>query len=323
MRHFDVFNGDADGICALRQLRLAEPLDSILVTGSKHEIGLVERVEAGEGDVVTVLDVSLERNRAAVERLLARGATVRYFDHHFAGTVPSHPRFEAFLDPTGEACTSELVDRHLGSRFRAWAVAGAFGDNLVDAATRLARPLALDARALYRLCLLGEALNYNAYGGAEALALIPPAELYRIAARHEDPLELVRREPVIHRILRRRTHDLARALGQEALAGTLAADVYVLPDEQWSRRVAGTFANRLALAEPHRAHAVLTPRADDAFSVSVRSPPRRAPSAAQFCRRYPTGGGRERAAGIGRLERSRLEAFVREFEDAYRERSVA
>jgi hypothetical protein len=33
MRYHDVFNGDADGICALHQLRLADPLDSILVTG--------------------------------------------------------------------------------------------------------------------------------------------------------------------------------------------------------------------------------------------------------------------------------------------------
>jgi hypothetical protein len=31
MQIFDVFNGDADGICALIQLRLAEPCDSTLV----------------------------------------------------------------------------------------------------------------------------------------------------------------------------------------------------------------------------------------------------------------------------------------------------
>ena len=31
MTRFDVFNGDADGICALLQLRLANPLDTVLV----------------------------------------------------------------------------------------------------------------------------------------------------------------------------------------------------------------------------------------------------------------------------------------------------
>src|SRR6266545_4359511 len=90
MRNIDVFNGDADGLCSLRQLRLAEPVESQLVTGPKRDISLLERVDAGAGDSVTVLDVSLERNRAALLRLLERGARVRYFDHHFAGEVPAH-----------------------------------------------------------------------------------------------------------------------------------------------------------------------------------------------------------------------------------------
>jgi hypothetical protein len=38
----DVFNGDADGICALVQLRLAQPVQSKLVTGVKRDIQLLE-----------------------------------------------------------------------------------------------------------------------------------------------------------------------------------------------------------------------------------------------------------------------------------------
>jgi hypothetical protein len=33
MNNYDVFNGDADGICALVQLRNADPRDAELVTG--------------------------------------------------------------------------------------------------------------------------------------------------------------------------------------------------------------------------------------------------------------------------------------------------
>ena len=33
MTYYDVFNGDADGICALQQLRLHEPRDAVRVTG--------------------------------------------------------------------------------------------------------------------------------------------------------------------------------------------------------------------------------------------------------------------------------------------------
>ena len=40
--YYDVFNGDADGICALHQLRLAEPRPTAeLVTGVKRDIRLL------------------------------------------------------------------------------------------------------------------------------------------------------------------------------------------------------------------------------------------------------------------------------------------
>ncbi|MFA0622220.1 DHH family phosphoesterase, partial [Vibrio sp. 10N.222.49.A4] len=42
--HYDVFNGDADGIIALLQLRLSEPRKSVLVTGVKRDIKLVSQV---------------------------------------------------------------------------------------------------------------------------------------------------------------------------------------------------------------------------------------------------------------------------------------
>lgn len=59
MAHYDVFNGDADGLCALQQLRLANPKSSQRVTGPKRDIALLERVNAKAGDSVTVLDISM------------------------------------------------------------------------------------------------------------------------------------------------------------------------------------------------------------------------------------------------------------------------
>ena len=67
MTHYDVFNGDADGLCSLLQLRLAHPRPSVLVTGAKRDIHLLDRVPAGTGDSLTVLDISL-----AVEQRVAR-----------------------------------------------------------------------------------------------------------------------------------------------------------------------------------------------------------------------------------------------------------
>jgi len=94
----DVFNGDADGLCALHQLRLAAPRNCNLVTGPKRDVHLPARVDAGEGNGVTVLDISLDVNRAALDVLLARGVHVTWFDHHYADPVPVHPRLAATID---------------------------------------------------------------------------------------------------------------------------------------------------------------------------------------------------------------------------------
>ena len=74
MTHFDVFNGDADGLCALQQLRLATPMDTVLVSGVKRDVALLQRVRrARAGDSVTVLDLSLAVNRPALLSLLEGG----------------------------------------------------------------------------------------------------------------------------------------------------------------------------------------------------------------------------------------------------------
>jgi len=81
-KFYDVFNGDADGLCALLQLRLASPCDSTLVTGVKRDIRLLEQVDAQPDDEIVVLDVSLDANRQALLRALHNGARVSWFDHH-------------------------------------------------------------------------------------------------------------------------------------------------------------------------------------------------------------------------------------------------
>ena len=141
MRIF-AFNGDADGLCALQQLRLAEGAGPAqLVTGPKRRTALLAAVAAGARDEVTVLDVSFHANRDAVLRLLAAGARVRYFDHHHAGELPAHERLEAHIDLAPTTCTSAIVDRYLGGRHRAWAAVGAFGDNLARTGKALAAGL--------------------------------------------------------------------------------------------------------------------------------------------------------------------------------------
>jgi len=323
MSHYDAFNGDADGICALHQLRLDSPMESTLVTGVKRDIALLERVaaQAGAGDTVTALDISLAVNRASLIALLGRGVRVEYFDHHYAGDIPVDPGLRALIDPAPDTCTGILVDRHLGGRQRIWAVVAAFGDNLPDAAQALARSLAprldLSPAQLAALRGLGDTLAYNAYGDTEADLIVHPAELYRTLSRYADPFAFIHDEPMYARIEQSRREDLALAEAARPHASLRGATVYVLPDAAWSRRVRGAFANELANRAPDLAHAILTPDDRGGYMVSLRAPVARPTGADALCRRFPTGGGRRSAAGINHLPQDGLPEFLRELERAW------
>jgi len=318
MSYFDVANGDADGLCALHQLRLADPVQAVLVTGVKRDIALIERVSAQAGDVVTVLDVSLDRNRAALVRLLDAGVRVRYFDHHYSGEVPAHPGLEARIDTRAETCTSILVDTYLGGRYCAWAVVAAFGDNLADAARRLAQPLKLSAAQLEVLSELGDSINYNAYGETVADLRVPPAELYRLMKPYADPLQFLAREAVFEDLRNGWREDMNRALAIRPLADSPHTELYQLPDQTWSRRVIGAFANHLAHSRRGRAFAVLAPNSRGGYVVSVRAPRGHPRGAAELCREYPTGGGRRDAAGIDDLPEAEVPGFIVRFESYFK-----
>ncbi|MBZ0092424.1 MAG: DHH family phosphoesterase [Sulfuricellaceae bacterium] len=313
MACFDVFNGDADGICALHQLRLAEPLDGVLITGIKRDIGLLHRVEAAAGDRVTVLDISLAQNREALDRLLERGVSVRYFDHHFAGDIPKHPLLQARIDTAPDVCTSLLVDRFLDGRFRPWAVAAAFGDNLHRSARLAAQTLSLDEAQLDRLRELGVCLNYNGYGESLDDLFYHPAELYRRMRPYTDPFAFVAEEPAFAQLRLGYREDMQQAGAAKPLVEKETGAIYVLPDTPWSRRASGVFANDLATAHPRRAHAVLSWRKDGSYTVSVRSPLSRQTGADELCRQFENGGGRQGAAGISGLPAALLDRFIERF----------
>ena len=318
MTRYDVFNGDADGICSLLQLRLAAPADTVLVTGTKRDIALLDRVAARSGDAVTVLDISLAVNRPALLRLLAAGASVQYFDHHYAGDVPVHPALEAHVDTAPGICTGMLVDRYLGGRHRVWAVVAAFGDNLVAAAHTLAEPLALPEPRLAALRDLADCLTFNSYSDDPADAIVPPAELFRTLLRAGDPLAFVAADPAFGAIDAERRRDVARARETRPALTLPTARIYILPDEPWTRRVRGVFGNEIANAAPDLAHAVLTPNAKDGYTVSVRAPRARATGADAMCRQFPGGGGRAAAAGIDHLPKERFHEFVERLAEAFR-----
>ncbi len=316
MTAYDIFNGDADGLCALLQLRLHEPRQAQLVTGTKREIDLVQRVDAQPGDRLTVLDLSLDVNREAVQRALAVGATCLYFDHHFPGTPIVHPGLEAHIRTVPDVCTSLLVDEYLNGRYRLWAIVAAFGDNLPQVAAAATARLGLPRVQVDTLRRLGECLNYNAYGDTLEDLHFHPAELYHRLARYDDPFEFARHDSAFALLQSGYTRDMACAEAVEPVLASAGHWVAILPDERWARRVVGPWANRLATDHPRRAHAVLVKKAED-YVVSVRAPLVNPVGADALCRRFPSGGGRSAAAGINALPETELVAFLRALEHAF------
>jgi len=312
-RVIDVFNGDADGICALHQLRLVEPVDSELVTGPKREISLVKRVQAGPGDHVTVLDIALSKNREALDKLLDAGARVRYFDHHQPGDIPVHPNFEPHIDTDANVCTSLLVNDYLKGRQRVWAVTAAFGDNLADAARQAAAPLKLSDSQLAQLQSLGECLNYNGYGETLEDLFFDPAALYRQLQPFADPFVFIAESPSYQTLKQGYEDDMARAVAVNATDARAAGRIFMLPPEKWARRISGVFGNQLAVESPTQAHAVLTARPEGGFVVSVRAPLEARSGADVLCSQFETGGGRKGAAGINHLPESEVDQFVSAF----------
>jgi hypothetical protein len=318
MSCIDVFNGDADGICALHQLRLHTPQpDARLVTGVKRDIGLLDRLEATTDSRITVLDISLDRNRGALERLLDHGNQVFYADHHYSGEIPLAEGLEVHIDPSPQVCTSLIIDGLLGGKYRPWALVGAFGDNLDEIALLQADALGLNNEETSLLKELGRLLNYNGYGLDEGDLLIHPADLYREVHRYSDPLDCHRHSPLLATLRQGYATDMQQAAALSPHRTVASGRLFVLPQATWAKRVVGVFANQLSRECPDMAHATLLTREDGSFLVSVRAPLATRQGADSLCRQFATGGGRAAAAGINHLPAQELERFTAAFTDHF------
>ncbi len=319
MAQIDIFNGDADGICALAQLRNAEPLKSTLITGVKRDIALVAKAEVVAGDRITALDISFDKNRDGVLKALEAGAEIFYVDHHFAGEIPESGKLTTIIDTDANVCTSLLVNGHLKGKHVEWAVTGAFGDNLEASARTIATPLGLSEKQLTLLEHLGIYMNYNGYGASLEDLHFAPAELFELVRPYATPFAFIEEaRAVFEKLESGYRQDMASAAAVSPTRESHETAVFILPNETWARRVSGVYSNDLANASPARAHAVLTERPDGTtYLVSVRAPLEHKQGADELCRQFPTGGGRAAAAGINALPGDQLEAFIDAFAAAY------
>jgi hypothetical protein len=316
MNIYDIFNGDADGICALHQLRLAYPKDSKLITGVKRDIHLLRKVFPDRGDSVTVLDLSLDSNRADLIRILDLGVEVMYFDHHFGGLVPDHKLLKAYLSTSKDVCTSLLVDNFVQGTYRLWAIVGAFGDNLDTTANQLGASL-LGENQLNQLQELGRLLNYNSYGKTVEDLHFEPDHLYQMVHSYLNPFDFINAESAFLRLREGYSSDMAKAYELKPEIEAAHFTIYVLPDEAWSRRVSGVISNHLIRRWPDKSHAVIVPNTSSCYMVGLRVSENSSLRADEFCRQFDSGGGRATAGGINHLPLEKLDDFFKIFQKSF------
>jgi len=314
MVYIDVFNGDADGLCGLHQLRLHDPRPDVrLLSGVKRETNLLSRLDGVANSYITVLDISLDNNRDQLRRLLDLGNNISYFDHHYSGDIPVSDRLKTYIDPTPQTCTSFIVDKEIKSRYKQWALVGAFGDNLDEVAYKEAEKIKLKKEETEKLKEVGVLLNYNGYGATVEDLFFHPEELYQLMRNYKDPLQFHAESNVITTLRLGYEDDMSRACSCQPILENQSCRVFQLPAEPWARRVGGVFSNNLAREQKNKGHALITPNNDGSWRISVRAPLNNRVGADNLCRLFPTGGGRAAAAGINSLPSSQLDKFLEIF----------
>lgn len=320
----DVFNGDADGILSLVQLRKCYPVapaEQQLITGVKRDISLVKQVSPAQaaGALVTVLDISFDKNVHDVKALLEAGSKIFYCDHHQAKTLFEHAHLTTRIDTSPAVCTALLINQYLNGVQALWAVAAAFGDGLDSSAQALAAKLGLTAQEQDKLKSLGVLVNYNGYGAHEADLFFPPAELYRLLMQYESPFAVIE-DPLSPYV--QLAHGYNSDLAQARLANPLLNDDTVLAvhlaDEPWARRISGTLGNILAAENRSKAIVIATNNEDGSLTISLRAPKENPFGAAEVCGKFATGGGREGAAGINALPACELPVLLSDVVARYR-----
>mgnify|MGYP003384726712 CR=1 FL=1 len=317
--HYDVFNGDADGIIALLQLRLSQnkpyPKETKLITGVKRDISLLHQVDVMQATSVTVLDVSMEKNSAALTQLLEKQIKVFYVDHHRAGEQPKSNYLTSLIDTDANTCTSLLVNTYLNNEFALWAIAAAFGDNMQASAAKLAEQYKLSLAQQALLKELGIYINYNGYGRSVDDLHFHPAKLLDKLSHYSDPFDLINEEDsIFHQLKAAYLADMEKANNSAVLVDNEQLTAVQLADEPWARRVSGVFGNELANAAPDKAHVVVTLNesvTDEkaTYTISLRAPINNKQGAGDLCASFPTGGGRAAAAGINALPAEMLGDF--------------
>lgn len=315
MKYYDFFNGDADGIISLHQFRLQFPRKSELFTGVKRDVKLLRHAVDIKNATLTVFDISLLSNSDYIENILKNNNKVSWFDHHEPGNTDLGDNFSIRVDADPNCCTNILVDKYLDGLHRPWTICGAYGDNLHEQAEKL-NPCFSETK-MRELKEIGETLNYNGYGNQESDLTVHPKDVYLDIQKYKSPFQYKKLSEIYNKINTQMKSDEAELNSSEILHTSKTGNIILLPDTKASIRYSGIYSNKQTTDNPSKAFAILTNINEDTYRISIRSPKNNPVGASKLALSFPTGGGREKAAGINELPRTELKNFIEKFEYIY------
>ena len=320
-----VFNGDADGIISQTILGKVLGLPDLRITGLKREVHLLRKLPPLDSGRIHVMDISLRQNLPELPAVLKpEKIQVTWYDHHEPGEPFVHPRLELHINEASGTCSAVIVNQVFGKKHSLWATMAAFGDNLPSTAKALAAEAGanVDETSVLRHC--GILLNYNAYGERPGDVLFAPAYLAQKAAACNSALDFCHEEGIFGPLNEQLAKDSMHFDGIQPLVDSDSARAFLVPDEPWARRYAATWANSQILSHPKAALAMIHPRAEGTFMVSIRAPrlsQGAGLSAADLAMEFSSGGGRRLAAGINVLPEADFTRFLNRFTSFFNERS--
>ena len=254
-------------------------------------------------------------NKDYIDGILNNDNIVRWFDHHEPGETDLGESFSIKVDTDPNCCTNILVDKYIDGLHRPWTICGAYGDNLHEQAEKL-NPC-FNEMVMLELKEIGETLNYNGYGNELSDLTVDPKEVYLDLHQYVSPFQYRKKSEIYNKIHTQMISDKAELSSSEILHDTDAGKVILLPNTKASVRYSGIYSNQQTTDDPDKAFAILTLVNEENYRVSIRSPKTNPYGASKLALQFPTGGGREKAAGVNELPRSELNNFIEKFEEVY------
>ncbi len=321
--NYGFFNGDADGIISMYLFNWYSGREmNEYYTGIKRDVELLRHAKDIESSNLFVFDVSMLSNEKYLKPLIDQDNTIRWYDHHKLPddeNIRNSILYKVSTDP--KHCTAMMVEEYFSSStmiagLRSWVICAAYGDNLHTTVQELNEDMhpSFTQPTLDIYKEVGETLNYNGYGNQESDLTVHPKEVFLDMCKYDNPKTYHAESEIFKKINTQMKQDASLLeSSSETVHESEIGSIIILPEGSASIRYSGIYSNLLSMNNKSKAFAIMTVYDENNYKISIRAPQDNPVGACDLALKFPTGGGREKAAGVNQLPCDQVDAFVEEF----------